>query len=151
MTQTVAPTSSLQPYLQFQLTPEHLGMLPTDQLVEIITLTPEQVIPIPEMPPHVLGVYNWRGEIIWILDSLLSPAPSTPIKHAILLRCKMPQQDGAVVGLVVQHVHQMIWCNPDAIEPPPSTIAAHPIDRLRRWVTPQQETIYCFDPSIALT
>jgi positive phototaxis protein PixI len=129
-------TSTLQPYLNFQITSEHLGMLPTDQLVEVITIHPQQIIPIPEMPPNVLGVYNWRGEVIWIIDSalIIGPTPTTTIKHAILLR----HQD-QVIGLIVQHINQMIWCNQSDIQPP--NLAA-PINHLSHWLTPQQQPIY---------
>jgi positive phototaxis protein PixI len=123
------------PYLNFQMTSEHLGMLPTDQLVEVITLGPQQIIPIPEMSPNVLGVYNWRGEVIWIIDSaLIVGSTTTTIKHAILLR----HQD-QVIGLIVQHINQMIWCNPSDIQPP--NLAA-PINHLSHWLTPQQQPIY---------
>jgi positive phototaxis protein PixI len=134
MTQATA----LKPYLNFQITTQHLGMLPTDQLVEVITLAPQQIIPIPEMPPNVLGVYNWRGEVIWIIDSALivGPTPTPTIKHAILI-----SHENQVIGLIVQHINQMIWCNPSDIQSPPPT-AAKPIDHLSRWLSPQQQPIY---------
>jgi positive phototaxis protein PixI len=125
------------PYLNFQITPEHLGMLPTDQLVEVITIRPQQIIPIPEMPPNVLGVYNWRGEVIWIIDSaLILGSTTTTIKHAILLH-----HQNQVIGLIVQHINQMIWCNQSDIQPPPPT-SDHPTDHLSRWLSPQQQPIY---------
>jgi positive phototaxis protein PixI len=132
-------TSTHQPYLNFQITPDHLGMLPTEQLVEVITIHHPQIIPIPQMPPHVLGVYNWRGEVIWIIDSalILGPTPTTTIKHAILLR-----HQTQVIGLIVQHINQMLWCNPSDIQAPPSPTTDQPIDHLSRWLSPQQQPIY---------
>lgn len=127
-----------QPYLNFQITSDHLGMIPTDQLVEVITLTSHQIVPIPEMPPNVLGVYNWRGEVIWIIDSALivSPTATPTIKHAILLR-----HQTQVIGLIVQSINQMIWCDPSDIQAP-SPAPANPIDHLSHWLSPQQQPIY---------
>ncbi|NJM48717.1 MAG: hypothetical protein HC860_23245 [Alkalinema sp. RU_4_3] len=132
-------TATHQPYLNFQITDDHLGMLPTDQLVEVITIQPQQIIPIPEMPPNVLGVYNWRGEVIWIIDSALivGPTPTNTIKHAILI-----SHQTQVIGLIVQQINQMIWCDPNDIQTPPPTTTAQPINHLSRWLSPQQQPIY---------
>lgn len=43
-------------------------LLPVNQLVEIMTLAMGQVVPMFHMADWVMGVYNWRGEMLWIAD-----------------------------------------------------------------------------------
>ncbi|MGF1536370.1 MAG: chemotaxis protein CheW [Elainellaceae cyanobacterium] len=43
-------------------------LLPVNQLIEILTVPIGQVVPIFHLPPWVPGVYNWRGEVLWMID-----------------------------------------------------------------------------------
>lgn len=41
-------------------------LVPLDSLVEVLPLT--QVVPMPGMPDPVVGICNWRGEVVWLVD-----------------------------------------------------------------------------------
>lgn len=41
--------------------------LPVSLCAEVITLTPEQICPLPPVHPAILGVVNWRGQLLWTL------------------------------------------------------------------------------------
>jgi len=43
-------------------------LLPVNTLVEIMKLSIGQVVPMFHMAPWVMGVYNWRGDMLWIAD-----------------------------------------------------------------------------------
>lgn len=43
-------------------------LLPVNQLVEILNVPIGQVVPIFHLPPWVPGVYNLRGEVLWMAD-----------------------------------------------------------------------------------
>lgn len=58
----------VKPFLSLDLTDEAKAFLPTDQLVEILSLGWEQVIPIPGTNDSVIGAFNWRQNIIWLID-----------------------------------------------------------------------------------
>jgi len=62
------PVEAAVQYLRFVLIPEVQVMLPLSQLSEVLTLTLAQIVPIPSLPSWVVGIYNWRGEILWIVD-----------------------------------------------------------------------------------
>ncbi|GBF83604.1 chemotaxis signal transduction protein [Aphanothece sacrum FPU3] len=78
--------SSLEQFLRFDLVPDTTLMLPVAQLTEVLTVPLGQIVPIPHMPPWVMGIYNWRGEILWMVDlghllglnSLASTNPKPP-------------------------------------------------------------------------
>ena len=36
--------------------------------MELVNIPLDRVVPMPHLPPAVRGVYNWRGEILWIVD-----------------------------------------------------------------------------------
>ena len=57
-----------QQFLRFHLAPDLNAALPVEQMTEVFTVATTKVVPIPHMPPWVIGVYNWRGEILWLVD-----------------------------------------------------------------------------------
>jgi chemotaxis signal transduction protein len=58
----------VKPFLGLDLTDDTKAFLPTDQLVEILSLGWEQIIPIPGTNNSVIGAFNWRQNIIWLID-----------------------------------------------------------------------------------
>jgi purine-binding chemotaxis protein CheW len=57
--------SSQQQYLTFHLDQEWYA-LPVYQLVEV--LAPPKITRVPSIPDHILGVMNFRGEVLSVLD-----------------------------------------------------------------------------------
>lgn len=57
-----------QQFLRFHLFPDTTALLPVHQITEVLTFPVNQIVPIPHMPAPIMGVYNWRGEILWIVD-----------------------------------------------------------------------------------
>ena len=55
-------------FLRFRLEPDTKVMLPIGQITEVLKIAIGNIVPIPEMPAWIMGVYNWRGEILWMLD-----------------------------------------------------------------------------------
>ena len=57
-----------QQFLRFHLMPDTTALLPVHQMTEVVTMAINEVVPIPHLPAWVMGVYNWRGEILWLVD-----------------------------------------------------------------------------------
>ena len=55
-------------YLNCHLVPNMTVLLPVSHLTEVLTIPIQQVTPIPVMNPWVMGVHNWRGEVLWMVD-----------------------------------------------------------------------------------
>lgn len=122
---------SLQ-FLRFPADDRTHAMLPVEQLTEVLTLASNQVVPIPEMPAWVLGVYNWRGEILWIVDlgQLLGGRSlhqqSTALQsYTVLVAQHRRANTPSHLGLAVRMVDDLHWCDPsDIASPPPAVITS---------------------------
>jgi positive phototaxis protein PixI len=65
----VAPVNrDRQQYLKFLLQPGLMALIEIESVSELIDIPLDRVVPMPHLPPAVKGIYNWRGEILWIVD-----------------------------------------------------------------------------------
>ena len=123
-------------FLRFRLEPYTTALLPIRQLTEVLKIPLGQIMPIPHMPNWVMGVYNWRGEILWMLDLgyLLGLMPwyqqtlGGSTYSAIVLHTEfntpLNEQIGhQSLGLVVSRVEDIEWLDPGMIQSPPGTTA----------------------------
>ncbi|MBF2046900.1 MAG: chemotaxis protein CheW [Elainella sp. C42_A2020_010] len=124
-----SPTGySAEQFLQLRLAATTRVLLPIQQLIEVLTVSEGQIIPIPHMPAWVIGVYNWRGEILWMIDlgHLCGLAPwyqqsvSRSMHSAVVLNITehsttAPARSN-ILGLVVSQVEDIEWCQLDAIQ-----------------------------------
>jgi purine-binding chemotaxis protein CheW len=77
---------------------------PIDQTREIVEL--RSITPTPEVPDHIVGVTNLRGQIIPIVDlqRVLTPgAPATPSRHAVVV-----DVCGQLTGCLVDSVTRVV-------------------------------------------
>ncbi|NET33488.1 MAG: chemotaxis protein CheW, partial [Cyanothece sp. SIO1E1] len=99
-----------------------------------LTIPTGQIVPIAHMPAWVMGVYNWRGEILWMVDlghlGGLKPwyqqginlsAYTAVVLHAGAGKTSSPQSKSQMLGLVVNRVEDIEWCDPGVIQPPPES------------------------------
>jgi len=109
-------------FLMFSLgKDQQQALLATSQLLEIVRVSLSQITPIAEIAPYVMGVYNWRGDVIWVIDlaSMLGYKPLYAQERSkfqdkcnvIFLRI----QD-MVIGLAVSQVGQIIKCDISKIQ-----------------------------------
>ena len=109
-------------FLSFSLTPENKAILPTANLVEVFSVDPGLIVPIPDMPPGVMGACNWRGQVIWLVDlayllglgAMFDRDLHYP-KHSVLI----VRRQGKILGLAVNEVGHLIRCDPDEFQPGP--------------------------------
>lgn len=152
------------PFLRFRLVPDTLAVLPVQQMTEVITMAAHEIVPIPNLPASVMGVHNWRGEILWMvnlghlvgLDPLYQHATNRSIHTAIVIHQTqlMPDRQPAAqatadkkLGLVVNQVEDMEWLNPDLIQsPPPAAITPALVPFLRGfWLKSNGEVLIVLD------
>lgn len=153
-----------QQFLRVHLLPDTTAILPVQQMTEVLTIPIASVVPIPQMPAWVMGVYNWRGEILWMVD-LGQLVGLTPLHQQTTSRSnytavvinsgeqsdKQPtgsQKTGRrTLGLLVNQVEDMEWCNPDEIQSPPlSAITPELVPFLRGyWLKSNGEILVVLD------
>ncbi|NEQ66696.1 MAG: chemotaxis protein CheW [Symploca sp. SIO1B1] len=110
-------------FLSFSLNSEIWAMLPSQQLATIISLDPNTIVPIPDMPAAVVGVFPWQGEVLWLVDLayLLGFEPLlTPDYHQSKRNVLRVTSLGKTLGLLVHQVGQLIKCKTEEIQLPPT-------------------------------
>lgn len=146
-------------FLRFHLVPQTKVMLPVAQLTEVLTIPIGQIIPIPHMPSWVMGVYNWRGEILWMVDLgyLVGLTPwhqqsvTSSNYRAIVLHSSSEKTLNKVrsqmLGLVVSQVEDIEWCNSEEIQSPPASAVTPSLAPFLRgyWVKPNGDLIVTLD------
>jgi positive phototaxis protein PixI len=137
----------LDPSLTTSLAEPLRWSIEIDRITELVNIPIDRVVPMPHLSSAVMGVYNWRGEILWIIDlamllgavgasrrylrlqptMIISGAASQEVGRAAALE---PQQS-KTIGLVVDEIAEIEWCD---LEP----ISAPILDRIQpglsRWV-----------------
>lgn len=156
---TKSPIGSGEQFLRLRLVGNLPILLPIQQLTEVLTIPESQVIPIPHMPAWVMGVYNWRGEILWMidlghlcgLDPWYQHSTNRSAHPAVVLNITAPTHPalskGQMLGLVVNQVEDIDWCKPDAVQSlPSSTTGAKPILFAKGyWQKTENETLAILD------
>jgi positive phototaxis protein PixI len=117
---TALPNSGVQ-FLRIRLAADQPALLPIQQLTEVLTIPESQIMPIPHMPAWVIGVYNWRGEILWMIDlGQLCGFPAwhqRPLSRSMHAAVVLTSPDN--LGMVVNHVEDIEWCDAAAIQSVP--------------------------------
>lgn len=129
-----ASSKTSEQFLRFHLEPNTTILLPIQQMTEVLTIKRGQIVPIFQMAPWVMGVYNWRGEILWMVDlgHLLGFTPwhqqanSVSVYTGVVLQTRDNQATSTKVknlmlGVVVNRVEDIEWCDPSEIQSPPSS------------------------------
>jgi positive phototaxis protein PixI len=91
----------------------------TERVTELMNIPIDRVVPMPHLPSAVMGVYNWRGEILWIADlaRLLELKPQTPqrtriLQPTIVISNADPTGELKTIGLVVDAIADIEWYEP---------------------------------------
>jgi positive phototaxis protein PixI len=147
-----------QQFLRFQLQPslpDRVAQLSwsieIDRVTELVNLSIDRVVPMPHLPPAVMGVYNWRGEILWVIDlaTLLEVSDATTLRRHRRLQPMMiinstasssaPElEQQQPIGLMVDEISEIEWCDLELI----TTAMPAQIDpKLSKWATGSWQSI----------
>ena len=152
--------SDLLQQLKFRLYPDTQAMLPIAQITEVLKLQLTQIMPIPQMPAWVMGVYNWRGDILWMLDlgqllgldSWYQHQHDRALQTAIVLtpyRQSKQSESQIHLGLVVAEVEDIETCNPSAIQAEVNSQANSHLSSFLQgyWLKPEGDMVLALDGS----
>ena len=87
-------------------------LIPSQQVVEIVALTLSQISPVPDVESPVMGIYPWRGEILWVMDgnallggsAIHEQRDRIPVRYSVL----MIQESGEHLGILVPSVGNLV-------------------------------------------
>lgn len=153
-TQPSKPQITTEQLLSFSLEREQQALLPTHQLLEIVKVDLSQITAIAGLDKSIMGIYNWRGDVIWVVDlaSLLGCKPLYAQGyaqekfqdkcHIIFLR----SQDN-VIGLAVSHIGQMMRCDVAKIQTSALTFGNPEMMQVCQgyWLSGDEETFLVLD------
>ena len=112
------PEDTRQRFLRIRLSGENKTLIPLQDIAEVRQLTMIEILPIPEISKSMLGVFSWRGEILWLAD-LNALVGDSPLWHqAPLLEepvAIVVRSDQHSVGLVVEQVDDVELIKPESI------------------------------------
>lgn len=126
-------TEEKKQFLKFSLEPNTKVMLPILEVTEVLKIPLGKIVPIPQMPSWAMGIYNWRGEILWTIDlghliglhtwyQQQKNKPNYSVIVVSLGRKDSKKSSSTVsLGLVVTKVEDIEWCNPDLIQSLPTS------------------------------
>ncbi len=102
-------------YLRFGLSGEEQFAFAATSVVEVVEILPEQITPMPNISSLLLGTFNLRGEIIWILDlrQLYGQTMTDMVGPCAVI---VIQEGDGVLGLAVHAIQGMAWINLDQIQ-----------------------------------
>ncbi|MBT9317900.1 chemotaxis protein CheW [Leptothoe spongobia] len=112
------PEDTRQRFLRFKLFGGNGVLLPLQDITEVKQLATTDILPVPEFPSSILGVCNWRGEILWLVDlnALLDDRPlwtQVPLlDQPMVIVVQSAQQS---MGLVVEQVDDIELIAPESI------------------------------------
>ncbi|NJO42607.1 MAG: chemotaxis protein CheW [Cyanobacteria bacterium CRU_2_1] len=104
------PSDTRQRLLRFPLNVQDSALLPLEQITEILKLDRADILPIPETPNCVLGVCNWRGEMLWLIDlgNLVGYPPLVLLEQgAGTVMAIVIKTNDQSLGLAVRHVNDI--------------------------------------------
>ncbi len=114
-------SKQVRKFLQFQLGKTEkthksilqgdIALLDAEIVTEVITISSEDILPVPQMFYCVLGIYAWRSEMLWIVDleNLLGyPPPISADDTKKELLVMVVQVQGQSIGLVVSGIDNLI-------------------------------------------
>ncbi|MEI6427532.1 MAG: chemotaxis protein CheW [Pseudanabaena sp. ELA607] len=109
-------------------------LLPALEVMEVVIVTTTAILPVPQLPAYVLGVYQWRGKSIWTVDlgQLLGLAPLawplSPTEKGSSYGYGVGQGSGhfvlvlelgnALMGLAVSQVEDIVSYDLGRMQPP---------------------------------
>ncbi len=99
-----------QQLLRFPLTAQDSALLPLEQIIEILRIEVAEILPIPETSGCVLGICNWRGEMLWLIDLndfVGYASPFQPEQMPDSLTIMVVQIANQTVGIGVQQVNDI--------------------------------------------
>jgi twitching motility protein PilI len=104
-------------HLRFYIASNQQFALPAAGIREVISPPLDQITPIPNASPFLLGTLNLRGRVIWVADLGQFLGDSTTLNTD---RAEMPviavEEQDTMLGLAVDRIVGMEWLNVEAVQ-----------------------------------
>ncbi|MEM9136067.1 MAG: chemotaxis protein CheW [Cyanobacteria bacterium P01_F01_bin.42] len=109
-------------HLRFFLDSDTEFALPAMGIREVLSIASDQITPVPNVSPYLLGILNLRGQVVWVADIsqfLGEPKPMS-IDQGELSVIVIESGD-VMLGLAVASIKGMEWLNAEHLRPSEQT------------------------------
>ena len=130
---------------KFQINQQTTAVLSIDHTQEAIIVPVEFVTSMPNMPPCILGLMNWRSRVIWIIDlpkMFNLEGLDYPMKQYNIIVIKV---ESKLLGLVVQSIKGTTKVIANDIHSPVGQVAASLVPYLCGCVEQKEEILLVLD------
>ncbi|MEM9002539.1 MAG: chemotaxis protein CheW [Cyanobacteria bacterium P01_F01_bin.86] len=147
-------------YLSFQLNERTPALFAMNQVQEVIFTPAQQITPMPNMPPCVLGLSTRRSRVMWVVDLahmlLGSPLPLNIRNYTVVIVrvAQILQQPNmllatthsqALLGLIVPAMKGVIRFSPELIQRPQGHFSPSLMPCLRGCLLQQNDMLLVLD------
>ena len=101
-----------QKFLSFNLGARDTAVISLEYITEVLQLSLGEVCGVPQMPNCVLGIYNWRGEMLWLVDLEEMMGYPPVLQNSNILSKMMAivlESEGKYLGLLVRQLMDIEW------------------------------------------
>ena len=106
-------------FLRFYIESGQEFALPAQGIREVLALTPDQITPIPNVSPVLIGVLNLRGQVVWVTDIGQFLGHTKPLDTDCQeISIIAIESNEIIVGLAVAKVMDMDWLDAETLSPP---------------------------------
>ncbi|MBN3950428.1 MAG: chemotaxis protein CheW [Nostoc sp. NMS7] len=99
-------------FLSFNLGVMDTAVISLQHIIEVLQVPLPEICGVPQMHSSILGIYNWRGEMLWLVD-LQAMLGYPPISQESNLVSRMMaivlENKGKYLGLLVRQLLDIEW------------------------------------------
>lgn len=121
---------SQQKFLSFHLGTRDTAVISLENITEVLPVSLGDICSVPQMPNCILGVYNWRDEMLWLVD-LEEMLGYPPLPQAANLLTKMIaivlEENGKYLGLLVRQLMDIEWLDTHQMKAPSAELFSQSI------------------------
>jgi chemotaxis signal transduction protein len=135
---TQAETQQGQRFLRFYLGEEDTALLPVNAVKEVLSVSGEKILPVPDVHPSVLGIHNWRGEMLWVVDlnDLLKFPPLWEKENvAAKINIIVLQVENQELGVAVREVETIEQHEWQKLQPPEGLFPPYLLSYVQGYLT----------------
>jgi positive phototaxis protein PixI len=137
-------------HLSFQLGEKDTAVVSLDQITEVLPVSLGEVCSVPQMHPCVLGIYNWRSEMLWLVDlDQMFGYNQTFVRSNLgaTIMAVVVQIQGKYLGFVVHKLLEIESLDTMRMNPPDTTLFNSQISRFVKgyFINDSQQMVIALD------
>ena len=110
-----------QKFLSFSLGVRDTAVIPLEQITEVVQIPLTEICGVPQMPNCVVGIYNWRGEMLWLVDleEMLGYPPLLQGSNVLSkMMALVVEQEGKYLGILIRQLIDIDWLDTQQMKQP---------------------------------